>query len=87
MLVWIGIDECCFQHDKCYDEANDNKICPGVEVQYMEDYSWDCKNSTAICSDENTGCKAALCECDKKVVECWKKYPKPEKKPTCDRTR
>ncbi|CAL2033199.1 hypothetical protein CAEBREN_28685 [Caenorhabditis brenneri] len=81
-----GIDECCMHHDKCYDAAVDNKVCMDVEIEYVDDYAWQCLNSTAICSEKNAGCKAALCECDKIVVECWKKYPKPEKKAKCNRT-
>ncbi|CAI5443302.1 unnamed protein product [Caenorhabditis angaria] len=81
-----GIDECCMHHDKCYDAAVDQKICPNVEFEYVDDYTWHCIDNVAQCADTNTGCKAAMCECDKKVVECWGKFAKPEKKPKCNRT-
>lgn len=37
------IDECCMNHDHCYDYAVDNKICVDVPFEYVEDYTWTCK--------------------------------------------
>ncbi|CAD6192268.1 unnamed protein product [Caenorhabditis auriculariae] len=86
-----GIDECCMHHDKCYDAAVDKRICYDVEIEYVDDYSWLCqRNSTTstepICSAKNAGCKAALCECDRIVVDCWSKFPRPLLKPRCNRS-
>ncbi|CAI2327826.1 unnamed protein product [Caenorhabditis sp. 36 PRJEB53466] len=79
-----GIDECCKEHDECYDAAVADNIC-GKISPYIKGYTWECdkKTSDAICSSKDTGCKAFLCDCDKKAVDCWKRFPKPEKKAKC----
>ncbi|CAB3405544.1 unnamed protein product [Caenorhabditis bovis] len=82
-----GIDKCCMLHDKCYDAAVDKKICYDVEIEYVDDYKWTCSNSKAFCAASNTGCKAALCDCDVKVVNCWAQYEKPERKKHCNAIR
>uniref|UniRef100_A0A0K0EGK9 Phospholipase A2 n=1 Tax=Strongyloides stercoralis TaxID=6248 RepID=A0A0K0EGK9_STRER len=78
-----GIDECCMMHDECYDAAIDRKICYDVPYEYLDDYSWDCNNHVAYCKPNLTGCGKALCNCDKIVVDCWRKFEKPNKKPPC----
>lgn len=36
-----------------------------------------------ICAEDLTGCQAALCACDRQVVDCWSKYPQPSEKLSC----
>jgi hypothetical protein len=55
-------------HDKCYDAAVDKGICFDVEVEYIEDYSWECKAKEPNCPIHLSGCKAALCHCDKFIL-------------------
>ncbi|CAI2327853.1 unnamed protein product [Caenorhabditis sp. 36 PRJEB53466] len=77
------IDECCKEHDECYGQALDQNICSLFGV-YLMPYVWHCgDNSTASCSDFNTACGVFICECDRKIAECWKKYPQPEEKKSC----
>uniref|UniRef100_A0A0N5BVE2 Phospholipase A2 n=1 Tax=Strongyloides papillosus TaxID=174720 RepID=A0A0N5BVE2_STREA len=78
-----GIDACCRMHDKCYDAAVDGKVCFDVPYEYVDDYNWQCLNHVAHCNANLTGCARALCNCDKAVVDCWKQYKKPNKKPPC----
>ncbi|CAJ0963522.1 unnamed protein product, partial [Mesorhabditis belari] len=82
-----GIDKCCMFHDKCYDAAVDQKLCFDVAWEYVDDYSWKCDNGTALCAVTDDKCKAALCDCDKAVVECWKQFPKPTVKAKCNGVR
>ncbi|CAK5022668.1 unnamed protein product [Meloidogyne enterolobii] len=77
------IDSCCMAHDKCYDLAVDKGICFDVEFEYIDDYGWECKNKVINCPKTLNGCKEALCHCDKQVVDCWSKYPKPSIKTKC----
>ncbi|CEF59731.1 Phospholipase A2 [Strongyloides ratti] len=81
-----GIDECCMMHDKCYDAAIYGKVCYDVPYEYLDDYSWNCNDHVANCKPDLTGCGKVLCKCDKMVVECWKKYEKPNKKPSCKKS-
>ncbi|EYC33073.1 hypothetical protein Y032_0002g587 [Ancylostoma ceylanicum] len=37
--------------------------------------------------EKQTACKTALCACDAAVVQCWSRYPKPEKKLKCNHIR
>ncbi|XP_064496538.1 otoconin-90, partial [Pseudopipra pipra] len=60
------VDECCFQHRKCYEEA--------LEMECTWDAS---KISTDVsCSTENLTCESGdpceqfLCTCDKDAIEC-----------------
>ncbi|KAE9418279.1 hypothetical protein Angca_007461, partial [Angiostrongylus cantonensis] len=78
-----GIDSCCMQHDKCYDNAVNSKICFDVPWEYIDDYNWKCINSTAICDVHNHPCQSALCDCDVAVVKCWSHFPKPQEKKKC----
>ncbi|EPB72136.1 hypothetical protein ANCCEY_08776 [Ancylostoma ceylanicum] len=81
-------------HDKCYDAAVDAKICFDVAWEYIDGYKWMCSNGTAVCAgqasmvpEKQTACKTALCACDAAVVQCWSRYPKPEKKLKCNHIR
>ncbi|CAD5226613.1 unnamed protein product [Bursaphelenchus xylophilus] len=85
------IDACCRAHDKCYDAAIDKKFCPDVPIEYVEDYSWTC-NKTVVddrpfkepsCKPTTNKCKQAMCDCDKHVVDCWGRYPRPAAKKSC----
>ena len=92
------IFSCCRDHDHCYDRAVDEKKCFDVAWEYVDNYNWKCQNSTAVCEGfcpflfiytilgAQDPCKAALCACDTAAVQCWSKYPKPTKKPKCNRT-
>uniref|UniRef100_A0A183CG23 Phospholipase A2 n=1 Tax=Globodera pallida TaxID=36090 RepID=A0A183CG23_GLOPA len=64
-----GIDLCCKLHDKCYDSAVDQGLCYDTYIEYAEPYSWSCEGSELTCPGQQIGCKAALCECDKHVVD------------------
>ncbi|KAF7637336.1 G_PROTEIN_RECEP_F1_2 domain-containing protein [Meloidogyne graminicola] len=77
------IDSCCMIHDKCYDAAVDKGICFDVEFEYIDDYSWECKVKEPNCPISLKGCQAALCHCDKQVVDCWANFPKPQLKAKC----
>ncbi|KAJ1370317.1 hypothetical protein KIN20_032011 [Parelaphostrongylus tenuis] len=78
-----GIDNCCMQHDKCYDAAVDSKACFDVPWEYVDNYKWKCVNSTAFCDNRNSICQSALCHCDIAVVKCWSQYPKPQERKKC----
>ncbi|KAK6737323.1 hypothetical protein RB195_019801 [Necator americanus] len=76
-------DRCCMIHDNCYDEAVESGKCVGTLWQYISSYKWDCVKGKAVCAPNQTSCKAAICECDLAVVNCWAKQPKPNRKEPC----
>ncbi|KAL3081872.1 hypothetical protein niasHT_037050 [Heterodera trifolii] len=78
-----GIDMCCKLHDQCYDLAVDRGLCYDTYVEYADPYSWTCQQGEPNCSQKQFGCKAALCECDKNVVNCWSKFKVPSKREKC----
>ncbi|CAJ0562910.1 unnamed protein product, partial [Mesorhabditis spiculigera] len=82
-----GVDRCCMMHDQCYDRAVDKKICSDTPFEYVDDFSWTCTNKTAACGASRNPCAAALCACDKQVVDCWKQYARPATKPKCNGVR
>ncbi|XP_060802203.1 uncharacterized protein LOC106130128 [Amyelois transitella] len=81
-----GIDRCCKMHDECYD----NLFCPFFTV-YFQPYYWKCYKGQPLCARENyhtqnqfiNGCAAKLCECDRKLAMCLKKYACPKRRALC----
>ncbi|VDD95758.1 unnamed protein product [Enterobius vermicularis] len=82
-----GIDRCCMHHDECYDMAVNKKLCRNVPFEYIRDYSWQCVNGEPVCKENMNECQAALCKCDKTVVDCWGQFPKPAIKSSCEKRR
>ncbi|XP_046852701.1 basic phospholipase A2 taipoxin alpha chain-like [Xenia sp. Carnegie-2017] len=76
---WCGIggggkivdetDRCCYHHDQCYEDAIRRGDC-----QY---YEWFITNYSRIgctgCSLENSRCGKAVCRCDQKAAECFRR--------------
>ncbi|VDM60381.1 unnamed protein product [Angiostrongylus costaricensis] len=60
------------QHDKCYDNAVNSKICFDVPWEYIDDYNWKCINSTAICDGKYENLLVLL---PKVSVEYFEKSP------------
>ncbi|KAJ1370318.1 hypothetical protein KIN20_032012 [Parelaphostrongylus tenuis] len=77
------IDSCCMDHDICYNSPVSNGTCFGSIWKYVQPYSFQCTNQTAICSAENNACQSALCACDVAMAKCWSKYPKPQETKIC----
>jgi len=83
-----GIDNCCMNHDHCYDAAIAAGRCYDVPEEYVDWYSWLCEKGEPICTvADQRSCAAALCECDKIVVHCWSTFLKPVTKLRCNRTK
>ncbi|XP_067323132.1 otoconin-90 isoform X2 [Anolis sagrei] len=61
------VDNCCFQHRKCYEEANDEE-CMWDPAKMTMDVSCLTKNIT--CESEDS-CELFLCNCDKAAIECF----------------
>ncbi|XP_038067296.1 phospholipase A2 AP-PLA2-I-like [Patiria miniata] len=78
-------DQCCKEHDACYDAANDNG-CWGIQ-KYTIEYKYKAKRSTwgdpSSCEISCTkaddyffwefdeDCKSYMCECDKQGALCF----------------
>ncbi|XP_046630342.1 uncharacterized protein LOC124310436 [Neodiprion virginianus] len=80
-----GIDRCCKMHDWCY-EATD---CP-MFLEYFVPYYWKCyRGYKPICAVEHGewggsgSCAQRLCECDRALAECLRRYPCPTTKAMC----
>ncbi|XP_066589775.1 uncharacterized protein [Prorops nasuta] len=80
-----GIDRCCKMHDWCYDATE----CP-MFMEYFVPYYWRCYNGyRPVCAVEhgNWGaagsCAQRLCECDRSLAECLRRYPCPTNKAVC----
>uniref|UniRef100_G1KKJ3 Otoconin 90 n=1 Tax=Anolis carolinensis TaxID=28377 RepID=G1KKJ3_ANOCA len=61
------VDDCCFQHRKCYEEATDEE-CMWDPAKLTMDVSCLTKNLT--CESEDS-CELFLCNCDKAAIECF----------------
>ncbi|CCD62825.2 Phospholipase A2 [Caenorhabditis elegans] len=90
------IDECCANHDKCYEDLDLKKTCWTTPFEYFPIYSWKCQNQTIHCDTLSEAsdhpvlaheCSNQLCECDRKLVECWAKYPEPTGQLKCPHPR
>ncbi|XP_011136238.2 uncharacterized protein LOC105181277 isoform X1 [Harpegnathos saltator] len=85
-----GIDQyvihsCCKMHDWCYDATE----CP-MFSEYFVPYYWRCyRGYKPICAVEHGdwggsgSCAQRLCECDRSLAECLKRYPCPTTKAVC----
>ncbi|XP_020709532.2 uncharacterized protein LOC105688556 [Athalia rosae] len=80
-----GIDRCCKMHDWCY-EASD---CP-MFMEYFVPYYWKCyRGYKPICAVQHGdwggsgSCAQRLCECDRALAECLRRYPCPTTKAVC----
>lgn len=80
-----GIDQCCKMHDWCYDATE----CP-MFSEYFVPYYWRCYHGyKPVCAVEHGSwggsgsCSQRLCECDRSLAECLKKYPCPTTKAVC----
>ncbi|KAM9278926.1 LOW QUALITY PROTEIN: otoconin-90 [Cariama cristata] len=60
------VDECCFQHRKCYEEAMEME-CTWDPSKISTDVS--CSTENLTCEFEDP-CEQVLCNCDKDAIEC-----------------
>ncbi|KAH8419099.1 hypothetical protein KR222_005106 [Zaprionus bogoriensis] len=78
------IDRCCQRHDKCYLATK----C-GVYVNYFVPYIWKCHRGEPICSSRQGpwsgqhSCPGRLCECDRQLALCLRKYKCPRRSGRC----
>ncbi|XP_067209332.1 uncharacterized protein [Linepithema humile] len=80
-----GIDQCCKMHDWCYDATE----C-AMFSEYFVPYYWRCYHGyKPVCAVEHGSwggsgsCSQRLCECDRSLAECLKRYPCPTTKAVC----
>ncbi|KDR07539.1 hypothetical protein L798_02919, partial [Zootermopsis nevadensis] len=79
-----GIDRCCKMHDRCYNTAR----CP-MYLEYFVPYLWKCYRRRPLCAIEQDRwsewgiCAQRLCECDRQLAECLRRYPCPRTKAVC----
>ncbi|XP_018579495.1 uncharacterized protein LOC108917416 [Anoplophora glabripennis] len=79
-----GIDRCCKTHDWCYDKAK----CP-MFLEYIVPYFWKCYYNRPICAVDHGefggpgSCASRLCECDRVLSECLRRYPCPSSRTFC----
>ena len=71
-------DQCCFEHDNCYDEA-DKKYSSGIFLEslpqsYFKTYDYICSEKHGvICRDDAESYSRKLCECDKAAASCFQR--------------
>ncbi|RZF35989.1 hypothetical protein LSTR_LSTR005402 [Laodelphax striatellus] len=71
------IDSCCKMHDWCYTTAD----CP-MFLEYFVPYVWTCYRRRPLCAI-GASCGQRLCECDRKLAECLRRFPCPRSKAVC----
>ncbi|GMR57401.1 hypothetical protein PMAYCL1PPCAC_27596, partial [Pristionchus mayeri] len=74
------IDGCCERHNVCYDESR--SVCGSVSPNFAY-YSSKCEGAPgqlgqATCKDSIRSCAGFVCYCDKSLIDCLKKYPRPQ---------
>ncbi|XP_022901560.2 basic phospholipase A2 homolog 1 [Onthophagus taurus] len=80
-----GVDKCCKEHDWCYNVAN----CP-YSLEYFIPYYWTCLNNNPHCSIDHgffggkDSCSYRLCQCDRILSNCLKRYNCPAKRAICE---
>ncbi|XP_006890485.1 PREDICTED: phospholipase A2 [Elephantulus edwardii] len=76
------LDRCCYQHDRCYDQAKKMDSCTFLlDNPYTNTYSYKCSGSEITCNSNNKECEAFLCNCDRTAAICFSKAPyNPENK-------
>lgn len=68
------IDECCQNHDFCYDLAAEG-VCRkiGLKGIYQLEYKWKTTSGGKIsCENEEDRCKMTICMCDAVISYCLK---------------
>ncbi|XP_055323235.1 uncharacterized protein LOC129578532 [Sitodiplosis mosellana] len=79
-----GIDRCCKMHDYCYHAAN----CPKF-LEYFVPYLWKCYKGRPLCAVDHgewggpSSCAATLCECDRALSNCLRRFYCPRKRAVC----
>ncbi|XP_022808626.1 phospholipase A2 A2-actitoxin-Cgg2a-like isoform X2 [Stylophora pistillata] len=73
------IDECCYIHDQCYIAIEKSNICspfPVLSITYKRDGCSKCRGYSKwyLFNGKNSRCMKEVCECDREVVQCYKKY-------------
>ncbi|GMR48551.1 hypothetical protein PMAYCL1PPCAC_18746, partial [Pristionchus mayeri] len=71
------VDECCEKHNECYDASR--SACGSVSPNFVY-YSYRCDGQQAqtTCKDSIHSCAGYVCNCDKSMMDCLKKYPRPQ---------
>jgi len=64
------IDQCCYEHDKCYENLRKNDVCDSKSDLYLTTYL---VKGCTDCVAGNSRCPKELCECDAAVAKCFKK--------------
>ncbi|XP_017844890.1 uncharacterized protein LOC108601502 [Drosophila busckii] len=83
-----GIDRCCRQHDKCYNQSN----CISY-LEYFVPYVWKCYRGKPLCALDHgewggpDSCAARLCQCDLQLSRCLRKFYCPSGRATCRSSR
>ncbi|KAL7729380.1 hypothetical protein ACLKA6_008946 [Drosophila palustris] len=83
-----GIDRCCRQHDKCYEQSN----CISY-LEYFVPYVWKCYRGKPLCAIDHgewggpDSCAARLCQCDLRLSRCLRKFYCPNRRAICHSSR
>ncbi|XP_072537264.1 acidic phospholipase A2 KBf-grIB-like [Salminus brasiliensis] len=65
-----SLDQCCYEHDKCYGRIK-KRECSGIfNLPYIKSYKYECFGGEVTCSASNDKCQAAVCECDRDAAHC-----------------
>lgn len=69
-------DACCHAHDQCYDEILVTRASLFSCSPYFSFYKWEIDSQTQnpICKNAKNSCAYRICECDRIVIECYKKH-------------
>lgn len=79
-----GIDSCCKMHDECYSDSH----CP-MFLEYFVPYLWKCYKGRPLCAIDHGewggpgSCAARLCECDRVLSKCLRRFYCPQKRNVC----
>ncbi|EDO40742.1 predicted protein, partial [Nematostella vectensis] len=69
-------DECCYIHDKCYDDIIARSTCGYSFQVYFRDYKHSCTRCEPLSSypsdDYYRECRVDLCKCDSEAAKCFK---------------
>ncbi|XP_008567589.1 PREDICTED: phospholipase A2 isoform X2 [Galeopterus variegatus] len=82
------VDQCCYTHDNCYDQAMKLKSCKTLlDNPYTNSYSFSCSGTEITCSSGNSDCDAFICNCDRQAAICFSEAPYNKENKDLDRNK
>ncbi|XP_071512166.1 basic phospholipase A2 acanthin-2-like [Panulirus ornatus] len=68
------VDRCCWNHDRCYIEAQRGPCASSWLGPALVRYSWSWDGQHLQCGEDDE-CRMASCQCDVSAAQCFTRHP------------